>query len=44
MNCYDGTRGVEEVWIHGHFDLLSLRDLIRGVAVNTGSSAARALR
>jgi hypothetical protein len=33
MNCYDGTRGIQEVWVHGHFDLLNLRYLFAGTSV-----------
>lgn len=28
MSCYNGSQGIEQVWIHGHFDLFSFRDLI----------------
>jgi hypothetical protein len=32
MSCYDGSQGIEQVWIHGHFDLLNLRVLIAHVS------------
>jgi hypothetical protein len=40
-SCYDGTRGVEEIWIHGHFDLLNLRTLFLGLTGHATAVAAK---
>jgi hypothetical protein len=41
MSCFNGTQGIEEAWIHGHFDLLNLRYLIRHIHGHSAVVAAK---